>query len=268
MSGTLHHIHPSYMSSAQQDFQIASLFSALFLSCMSLTAFIMCSAVSLLPFAPSSVSVSRVRPTIHVRKLPWATPPLRSSSILPNFTALHLAARDRHFHSHSNKLLRGHGTVMAGTSASKNIQAGAAQAQSLASRTRGKSAQLAKLSTATAEVQGTQVLLHNAPTTTSEQSAKTLTSTVQKVDVEQSVQIMQTMLYGCLSSVVFQRSIFPPDCYETRYYINNSSQWTYTDYISARQGVIKGDGTGGSILALKKGVSSRVDRFLNLIVCT
>ncbi|KAF1845444.1 DNA-binding protein [Cucurbitaria berberidis CBS 394.84] len=140
-------------------------------------------------------------------------------------------------------------------SKSKSTRAAATEVKSapLPGRTRGRSCLSAENSNVTAEVQTTMTT-----TTTS-------TSTTQHVDVQQSVQIMQTMLHGCLSSIVFQRSIFPPNSYETRYYINNSSQWTYKDYLSANQGVIKGDGTGGPILALKKGVSARVDRFLGLM---
>ncbi|CAO2655935.1 Nn.00g047380.m01.CDS01 [Neocucurbitaria sp. VM-36] len=147
---------------------------------------------------------------------------------------------------------------MAGRTTRKSSKAAAKQTKAAPVQTSKTSLPNATTSNTVAAVQGTQVFLQIPATTMS-------TFTVQHVDVEQSVQVMQTMLHGCLSSIVFQRSIFPPNCYETRYYVNNSSQWAYKDYLGAQQGVIKGDGAGGTILALKKGVSARVDRFLSLM---
>lgn len=114
---------------------------------------------------------------------------------------------------------------------------------------------------------GAQSLVQKPPLNATNNAQAVSTSTPQQLNFEQSIQIMQTLFHACLSSMLFQRSIFPSNCYETRYYINNSDQWTYRDFISARQGEVKGDGAGGPMLALKKNVSARVDRFLELLVC-
>ncbi|KAF2849987.1 hypothetical protein T440DRAFT_121570 [Plenodomus tracheiphilus IPT5] len=90
------------------------------------------------------------------------------------------------------------------------------------------------------------------------------TATAQQVDQQQSQELMQVMIHASLSSVLYFRSCFPEDCFETRACLNNSSQYRYDDYASGNQGAIQNK-VGGYIRALSKGVSGRADRFLELL---
>ncbi|KAH9864039.1 hypothetical protein J1614_009972 [Plenodomus biglobosus] len=89
-------------------------------------------------------------------------------------------------------------------------------------------------------------------------------ASAQQVDQQQSQELMQIMIHASLSSVLYFRSCFPEDCFETRACLNNSSQYRYSDYTSGDQGVIQNK-VGGYIRALSKGVSGRADRFLELL---
>ena len=155
--------------------------------------------------------------------------------------------------------------IMAKSATPKNAK-NASNATRSSVRTRSQSVQCPKNAKPIAEPQAAQVILQKPPAAILKRVTKTTQSTPQQLNCEQSIQIVQTWLHGCLSSVLYLRGIFPKNCYETRYCINNSDQWTYKDYLDARQGTIHGDSVGGAVLALKRNISARVDRFLDLLV--
>lgn len=160
-------------------------------------------------------------------------------------------------------------TAMGG---SKCINAGDMQAKPGAIRLRSKTGKFSKHPVAQEAQHGVSVVLAKpVALSTASDATKTSASTTHYVDVEQSTQITQTLVHGCLSSVTFLRSIFPQNCFTTRYYHNTSTQWSYQDFAlgtcTARDREIAGhDGAGKAIIALKRGVSDRVDRFLGLMV--
>ncbi|KAF1945345.1 hypothetical protein EJ02DRAFT_509577 [Clathrospora elynae] len=162
---------------------------------------------------------------------------------------------------------------MAGNSV-KGSKAEASQPKVTSGRpTRNSSSRFAAKKPAPQEVHhGTQVVLQMPKAVTAPAVTSSTTSTAQTVDVEISMQIIQTLLHSCLSIVAHQRSIFPPNCYENRYYVTKSSEWSYNDYASGVHRVENSNGagqirdrSGRVIIALKKGISQRVDRFHELL---
>ena len=88
------------------------------------------------------------------------------------------------------------------------------------------------------------------------------------VSVQISIEVTQSMLRGALSIVAYKRGMFHDDCYEKRYYVSGSDQYTYQDYTNKVHNIADGrDNSGRLMIALKKGVSERVDRFHQLLVC-
>ncbi|KAH7383237.1 HORMA domain-containing protein [Pyrenochaeta sp. MPI-SDFR-AT-0127] len=159
-------------------------------------------------------------------------------------------------------------TVMA---ARKSARSGATQAKSGAARMRSQIGQISKQPVLQESQHGASVVMAKSVALSKTSNAHTTsTATTQHVSIEQSTQITQTLVHGCLSSVAFLRSIFPQNCFSTRYYHNTSSQWSYDDFASGANTTagreIEGrDGAGKAIIALKRGISDRVDRFLSLM---
>ncbi|KAF2739617.1 DNA-binding protein [Polyplosphaeria fusca] len=92
-------------------------------------------------------------------------------------------------------------------------------------------------------------------------SATLPTSTEQSVTVQQSTEVMQTLLHSALSAVTYARGIFPIECFDFQVYKNISDEYTYRDF--AKDSGKAKQGTGKSVYVLKQGRSSRADKFIN-----
>jgi meiosis-specific protein HOP1 len=108
-----------------------------------------------------------------------------------------------------------------------------------------------------------QVLLQKPATVT--EATKTVTVNSQQVSVEQSLQLVQTILHGCLAHILFQRSLYPQNCYQSRYFNPDGPEWSYKDSIGGKDRAVDTP-NGSPIFSLKKGVSERTDRLLDLLV--
>jgi hypothetical protein len=106
---------------------------------------------------------------------------------------------------------------------------------------------------------GAQVLLQKPVTT------KTATVNSQHVNIEQSLQLVQTIMHGCLAHILYQKSLYPQYCYQSRYFDPDGPEWSYKDYIGGEDRAIDTP-NGSPIFSLKKGVSERTGRLLDLLV--
>jgi hypothetical protein len=111
-----------------------------------------------------------------------------------------------------------------------------------------------------------QVLLQKpAPVTAEATEAVAVAVTSQQVNVEQSLQLVQTTLHACLAHILFQRSLYPQTCYQSRYFNPDGPEWSYKDSFGGEDRAVNIPG-GSVIFSLKKGVSERTDRLLDLLV--
>jgi hypothetical protein len=109
-----------------------------------------------------------------------------------------------------------------------------------------------------------QVLLQKPATVTAE-ATEAVAVASQQVNVEQSLQLVQTTLHACLAHILFQRSLYPQTCYQSRYFNPDGPEWNYKDSFDGEDRAVNTPG-GSVIFSLKKGISERTDRLLDLLV--
>jgi hypothetical protein len=127
--------------------------------------------------------------------------------------------------------------------------------------TRNSSGRFArKKPTTQGEQHDTTVLLQKPATVTT-------VATKTTINVEQSLHLVQTVLHGCLASILYQRNLFPAESYESRWYTSEGPEWNYSECISGQgpDQAIKPH-SGNPILSFKEGASKRTDRLLDLLV--
>ena len=91
--------------------------------------------------------------------------------------------------------------------------------------------------------------------------------TQQLVTVTQSIEIVQTLLHGSVSSILFVRDLLPPEAFVDQYYAAINSHRRYSDYVSGMHDpAALAESVGHHFKSLKKGKSTRGDRIINLLV--
>jgi hypothetical protein len=93
------------------------------------------------------------------------------------------------------------------------------------------------------------------------------TTTINEV---QSIQLVQTMLHGALSSLTYLRELFPEKAFEDRYYEMRENPLPYADFAAARMPSLKGEADPHStrVPILLRQRSKRADLFLDWLVST
>ncbi|KAF2130247.1 hypothetical protein P153DRAFT_365875 [Dothidotthia symphoricarpi CBS 119687] len=115
--------------------------------------------------------------------------------------------------------------------------------------------EVGKQSTIAKEHGGTQVLLQRPPATVTKEAIHVVAQASQAVTVEKSLEIVQTLLQGCVSCLASMRHMFRMDCYEQKYYM----------FGDAPQDASNQAPPGQLLVGLKKGMSQRVDRLVGLL---
>jgi meiosis-specific protein HOP1 len=91
------------------------------------------------------------------------------------------------------------------------------------------------------------------------------TTTINEV---QSIQLVQTMLHGALSSLTYLRDLFPEKAFEDRYYEMRETPLPYADFAAARMPSLKAEADQHStkVPILLRQRSKRADLFLDWLV--
>lgn len=91
------------------------------------------------------------------------------------------------------------------------------------------------------------------------------TTTINRV---QSIQLVQTMLHGALSTLTYLRELFPERAFDDRYYEMRETPLPYADFAAARMPSLKGkaDPHSTKVPVLMRQRSNRVDMFLDWLV--
>jgi meiosis-specific protein HOP1 len=91
------------------------------------------------------------------------------------------------------------------------------------------------------------------------------TTTINEV---QSIQLVQTMLHGALSTLTYLREFIPERAYEYRYYEMRETPLPYTDYAAARMPSFRNEADPHStkLPVLMRDRSKRADVFLDWLV--
>lgn len=91
------------------------------------------------------------------------------------------------------------------------------------------------------------------------------TTTINEV---QSIQLVQTMLHGALSTLTYLRELFPEKAFENRYYEMRETPLPYADFAAARMPSLKGEADQHStrLPVLLRQRSKRADLFLDWLV--
>jgi hypothetical protein len=122
-----------------------------------------------------------------------------------------------------------------------------------------------KAAKAQSDQQSTQLTVQKAVN-----NEKTSNPNTQAVSVAQSLEVVQTLLHSCLSSLAFTRGLFMENVYQKRFYHAINSHWSYEDFASGKHSydpkVTDLKMQGLAMWAFNRGVCKRVDQFLKLMV--
>jgi hypothetical protein len=110
-----------------------------------------------------------------------------------------------------------------------------------------------------------------------QQRPATVTKTVAEVaavidtvtNVKQSVDIVQTLVHGSISSLLFLRKLLPASCFVEQSYAAIKNHGTYEQYASGlgvRDNLEPEKYPGWSFKSLRRGKSTRADRLLDWLV--
>ncbi|ORY13070.1 HORMA domain-domain-containing protein [Clohesyomyces aquaticus] len=96
-------------------------------------------------------------------------------------------------------------------------------------------------------------------------TALSVTSPDVAVDVKQSIELVQTLVHGAISSLAFLRHLFGDYCFDTHLYEVNNKQQLYSDYANGLDQVMDKDSKrpASRFQVLKRGRSERVDQLLD-----
>ncbi|KAI7246101.1 hypothetical protein KC343_g7005 [Hortaea werneckii] len=91
------------------------------------------------------------------------------------------------------------------------------------------------------------------------------TETKNAIDQKQSLEVVQTLLHGGLSSLSYQRALFSDKVFDEQFYVTGDHVHSYADYAAAKlPRTPPRDGTTATKMqVLRRGRSRRVDRFLD-----
>ncbi|KAI7482037.1 hypothetical protein KC351_g6009 [Hortaea werneckii] len=91
------------------------------------------------------------------------------------------------------------------------------------------------------------------------------TKTKNAIDQKQSLEIVQTLLHGGLSSLSYQRALFSDRVFDEQFYVTGDHVHSYADYAAAKlPKTSPRDGTTATKMqVLRRGRSRRVDQFLD-----
>ena len=102
---------------------------------------------------------------------------------------------------------------------------------------------------------------------------KTYTETTAITDtvtnVKQSVEIVQTLVHGSISSLLYMRKLLPASCFVERSYAAIKKDVTYEEYASGngtRENTDPDKDPGWAFKSLRRGKSTRADRLLDWLV--
>ena len=107
----------------------------------------------------------------------------------------------------------------------------------------------------------------NTEETTTQQASSTVTEQV--TTVQQSTEIMQTLVHGTLSAFAFSRQLFGDNCFDQQYYNTSDRHWSYADYAAgnSEQTQDSENRRGRTLMqVLRRGRSTRVDALLDWLV--
>jgi hypothetical protein len=149
--------------------------------------------------------------------------------------------------------------------ASKAATASQEQATTATQRTHTKSCRLVKPTKTQTGQQSTQLMVQKVLN-----NEVASNSTTQAVSVAQSLEIVQTLLHSCLSSLAFTRGLFMENVYKKKFYHAIDNHWSYQDFASDKHSydpkVTDVKMHGLAMWAFNRGVCKRVDQFLKLMV--
>ncbi|KAI7566359.1 hypothetical protein KC343_g4042 [Hortaea werneckii] len=91
------------------------------------------------------------------------------------------------------------------------------------------------------------------------------TKTKNAIDQKQSLEVVQTLLHGGLSSLSYQRALFSDKVFDEQFYVTGDHVHSYADYAAAKlPKTSPRDGTTATKMqVLRRGRSRRVDQFLD-----
>lgn len=98
-----------------------------------------------------------------------------------------------------------------------------------------------------------------------QRNVQTNAYTTTRVDQAQSLELVQTMLHGALSTLTYLRGLFPTKAFESCYYRLRDAPLSYADFAAGRMPTKKdeADDLSTKIPVLLRERSRRVDRFLD-----
>ncbi|GAB1738851.1 hypothetical protein NU219Hw_g3635t1 [Hortaea werneckii] len=97
------------------------------------------------------------------------------------------------------------------------------------------------------------------------QVQRPVTKTQNAIDQKQSLEVVQTLLHGGLSSLSYQRALFEENVFDEQFYVTGDHVHSYADYAAAKLPKRSPrDGTPATKMqVLRRGRSGRVDQFLD-----
>ncbi|KAI6907450.1 hypothetical protein KC318_g9212 [Hortaea werneckii] len=97
------------------------------------------------------------------------------------------------------------------------------------------------------------------------QVQRPVTKTQNAIDQKQSLEVVQTLLHGGLSSLSYQRALFTDKVFDEQFYVTGDHVHSYADYAAAKlpQKSPRDGTTATKMQVLRRGRSRRVDQFLD-----
>ncbi|RMX83506.1 hypothetical protein D0869_05259 [Hortaea werneckii] len=92
-----------------------------------------------------------------------------------------------------------------------------------------------------------------------------VTKTQNAIDQKQSLEVVQTLLHGGLSSLSYQRALFSDKVFDEQFYVTGDHVHSYADYAAAKlpKRSPRDGTTATKMQVLRRGRSKRVDQFLD-----
>ncbi|KAK7537616.1 HORMA domain-containing protein [Phyllosticta citricarpa] len=104
----------------------------------------------------------------------------------------------------------------------------------------------------------------NPSKTSAVRSTVPAASTRQLVNLDQSTELVQTLLHTGISCVAFLRQIFPDKCFMRRKYENRPDHWSYDDWVAGKKGhESPSERAGSAVSLLERGTDESVNRLLD-----
>jgi hypothetical protein len=116
---------------------------------------------------------------------------------------------------------------------------------------------------------GRKALQQQRPATVTRTVTEAAAAIETVTNVKQSIEILQTLVHGSISSLLFLRKLLPASCFVEQSYAAIKSHGTYEQYASGlgvRENMEPEKYPGWSFKSLRRGKSTRADRLLDWLV--